>query len=106
MPDVPTAATVARALRLLATQQKASRNYYERHRERIRQRSAAYWEQHKDALNAVRFRAFSDSRRAALTLGLGTVAATHAEWDEDMMRKHAIVNLAAAAAVAYGSRIV
>ncbi len=53
MPEA-SASTIARALRLLATQQKASRNYYERNKDRIRQRSADYWREHKDELNAAR----------------------------------------------------
>ena len=47
----PTAETVARALRVLATQTKASKAFYQRNRERIRARSLQYWQDHRDALN-------------------------------------------------------
>jgi len=57
-------------------------------------------------------RAFGDTHSAALTLGVGSVAATHVymllgveDWDEDMVRKHAMLNLTAAAAILYGSRL-
>ena len=58
-------------------------------------------------------RAFRDSRSAAITLGLGTVAVTHTamllhllppDWAEHQQANHALLNLAAAAAIAYGAR--
>jgi hypothetical protein len=59
-------------------------------------------------------RAFRDTRSAALTLGVGTVVATHvamlidwipADWSESMKKNHASLNLVAAGAIAYGARV-
>jgi hypothetical protein len=59
--------------------------------------------------------AFKDTRSAAFTLGVGTVIVTHAsivtgmlpgDWGEFQMQNHAYLNLAAAAAILYGSWIV
>lgn len=52
--DKPDEKLVTRALRLLAAAQRANRAYYVKNRERIVKRSAAYWEAHKDDLNARR----------------------------------------------------
>ena len=56
--------------------------------------------------------AFKDSRAAALTVGVGTVVATHtlmfvlpADWQEGAKQSHAVTNLLAAAAIVYGSRM-
>ena len=56
--------------------------------------------------------AFKDTRSSALTLGVGTVVATHSmmlllppDWQEAQMRNHATVNLIAAAAIVWGARI-
>ena len=46
--------TVARALRLLASQRAASKRYYEAHKASINERSKAYWEAHREAINARR----------------------------------------------------
>ena len=44
----------ARALRLLAAQQRASKNYYAKHQEVVKQRCHEYWTKHKDDINARR----------------------------------------------------
>jgi hypothetical protein len=54
MEQVPDERTVARALRLLRCQQRASRRYYESHKEAIKERSSQYWEQNREAINARR----------------------------------------------------
>lgn len=59
-------------------------------------------------------RAFRDTRTSALTLGVSTVLATHSAmvmgllpgtWSESQKANHATINLAAAAAILYGSRV-
>ena len=59
-------------------------------------------------------RAFRDSHSTALTLGVGTVLITHSamvtgmlpgSWGESQKANHASINLAAAAAILYGARI-
>jgi hypothetical protein len=42
---------IQRALRLLESQRRASKAYYERHKEDIKQKSTLYWEIHKDLIN-------------------------------------------------------
>ena len=42
---------IQRALRLLESQRRASKAYYERHKEDIKQKSTLYWELHKEAIN-------------------------------------------------------
>ena len=42
---------VQRALRLLESQRRASRAYYTRHKDEIKQKSTTYWEQHKETIN-------------------------------------------------------
>ena len=42
---------IERALRLLSCQRRASKAYYERHKDTIKQKSTQYWEQHKDLIN-------------------------------------------------------
>ena len=54
MDPTPDAKTAARALRLLASQTRASRRYYEAHKDAIKERSVQYWEAHRDAINAKR----------------------------------------------------
>ena len=56
--------------------------------------------------------AFKDTRSSALTLGVGTVVATHSmmlllppDWQETQMKNHAMINLVAAAAIVWGARI-
>jgi len=51
MSEVATAKEVERALKLLHNQRKASKNYYERHKEDIKRKSTQYWEEHKDLIN-------------------------------------------------------
>lgn len=53
-------ATIARALRLLESQRRASHNYYERNKERIKEKSISYWKTHKNTIN--------ERRRAAYAL--------------------------------------
>ena len=47
----PSAREIQRALRLVENQKRASRIYYQRHREEIQQKSLAYWEAHKEVIN-------------------------------------------------------
>ena len=51
---------VQRAMRLLESQRRASRAYYLRHKEDIKQKSTTYWEQHREQIN--------ERRRAAYAL--------------------------------------
>lgn len=46
--------TIARALRLLKSQQAASKRYYESNRTAINERSKSYWEQNRETINARR----------------------------------------------------
>lgn len=65
------------------------------------------------AVSRVAAMAFKDSRTAAFTVGVSTVIATHTimlvlpgdEGRSGGMSNHAILNLAAAAAIVYGSRV-
>jgi hypothetical protein len=55
-------------------------------------------------------KAFKDTRTAAFTVGVGTVIVSHTlmvvlPGDESSRTNHAILNLAAAAAIVYGSRV-
>lgn len=59
-------------------------------------------------------RAFRDTRATALTLGVSTVLVTHSamvvgllpgSWSETQKANHASINLAAAAAILYGSGV-
>jgi len=45
------AATIKRALKLLEYQQRASRSYYERHKDAIKAKSSLYWQQNRDSIN-------------------------------------------------------
>jgi hypothetical protein len=54
MEDKPSEKTVQRALRLLSSQVKASRTYYERNKEAIKAKSVAYWETHRELINEKR----------------------------------------------------
>ena len=47
-------ATIQRALKLLEGQRRASRAYYMRHKGEIKERSTAYWNSHRDLINARR----------------------------------------------------
>lgn len=49
-PIVP-AATIKRALKLLEYQQRASRSYYERHKDAIKAKSSHYWQQNRETIN-------------------------------------------------------
>jgi hypothetical protein len=46
--------TIQRALRLLEGQRRASRAYYLRHRDEIRERSTEYWKANRELINARR----------------------------------------------------
>lgn len=48
---LPSTVEVQRALRLLESQRRASRAYYMRHKDVIKQKSTTYWEQHKETIN-------------------------------------------------------
>lgn len=50
----PNARTVSVALKLLMTQRKAARAYYQRNTEAMKARSAAYWNTHRDEINQKR----------------------------------------------------
>ena len=64
-----------------------------------------------DALTTFAENAFRDSRTTAITLGVGTVVVTHTVMFllPDMMEgnktSHAAINLAAAGAIVYGTRM-
>ena len=51
MSSQATPKDIQRALRLLENQRRASKAYYERHKEDIKQKSTLYWELHKEAIN-------------------------------------------------------
>ena len=57
-------ATIQRALRLLEGQRRASRAYYQRHKQEIKERSTAYWNFQKDAINARRRERYELSQQA------------------------------------------
>ena len=57
---IHSAKKVQRALKLLESQRRASRAYYLRHKEDIKQKSTSYWEQHREHIN--------ERRRAAYAL--------------------------------------
>jgi hypothetical protein len=62
------------------------------------------------AVSRLAAKAFKDTRTAAFTVGVGTVIATHTLMlvlpnDENSRSNHAIINLTAAAAIVYGSRV-
>ena len=42
---------IQRALRLLENQRRASKAYYERHKDEIKEKSTLYWEANKDLIN-------------------------------------------------------
>ena len=62
------------------------------------------------AISNLAAKAFRDTRTAAITIGVGTVIVSHTlilvlPDDESSKANHAYINLAAAAAIVYGSRI-
>jgi hypothetical protein len=63
------------------------------------------------AMSRIAARAFKDTKSAALTLGVGTVIATHTVMillppeDNSGSFNHSVINLAAGAAIVYGSGI-
>ena len=42
---------IARALRLLESQKRASHTYYERNKDVIKAKSLEYWKEHREAIN-------------------------------------------------------
>lgn len=68
-PAEPSTATVQRALRLLANQQRAARAYYLRNREAIKARTAQYWKDHRDELNERRRQRYEEQRNLLLAPG-------------------------------------
>lgn len=42
---------IERALKLVENQKRASKAYYERHKEAIKLKSTTYWQTHKDDIN-------------------------------------------------------
>lgn len=48
---IPSTLEVQRALRLVESQRRASRAYYLRHKDDIKQKSTLYWEEHKELIN-------------------------------------------------------
>ena len=50
----PNARTISVALKLLQTQRKAVKAYYQRNAEAMKARSAAYWNSHRDEINRKR----------------------------------------------------
>ena len=52
---------VKRALRLLHNQRKASKTYYERHKEEIKSKTMAYWELNRDAINLRRRQRYAET---------------------------------------------
>ena len=47
----PTPKEIERALRLVESQRRASKSYYERNKDAIKAKSTEYWGHHKDAIN-------------------------------------------------------
>lgn len=58
--------TVARALRLLESQRRASQSYYLRNKEAIKEKSLNYWKEHKDAINTRRRLVYAQHHAPAL----------------------------------------
>ena len=51
--------TIARALRLLESQKRASKSYYLRNKEAIKEKSLNYWRDNRDAINEKRRLAYA-----------------------------------------------
>ena len=47
----PTPKEIERALKLVESQRRASKSYYERNKNAIKAKSTQYWEHHKDTIN-------------------------------------------------------
>ena len=65
-----------------------------------------------DKVNYLIANAFRDTRSTALTLGVGTVIATHTimfilpqEWQDGATKSHAVTNLLASGAIVWGARM-
>ena len=65
-----------------------------------------------DKVNYLITNAFRDTRSTALTLGVGTVIATHTlmfilpdEWQDGAKKSHALTNLLASGAIVWGARM-
>ena len=48
------ALTLQKARRMIENQRRANRTYYEKNKDLVKQRSSAYWENHREAINARR----------------------------------------------------
>ena len=62
-----TSIEVKRALRLLHNQRKASKTYYERHKEEIKSKTMAYWELNRDAINLRRRQRYAETHPPKVT---------------------------------------
>ncbi len=56
---------IARALRLLDAQRRASKNYYTTHQADVKQRCHEYWTKHKDDINARRRARYQEQKKPA-----------------------------------------
>ena len=54
MSSTATPREIERALRLVENQRRASKAYYERHKEAIKTKATNYWENHKESINEKR----------------------------------------------------
>jgi len=54
------ATTVARALRLLESQRRASQSYYMRNKDAIKEKSLNYWKEHREAINIRRRQLYAE----------------------------------------------
>ena len=53
-------ATIARALRLLESQRRASQSYYLRNKDAIKEKSLNYWKVHREAINTRRRQLYAE----------------------------------------------
>ena len=58
------AAEVQRAMRLLQAQRKASKSYYERHKEEIKLKSLTYWQLNRQVINDKRRQRYAAAKEA------------------------------------------
>ena len=63
--------TIARALRLLACQRAASKRYYVSNKNTINERSKAYWEAHREAINARRRQRYGERKNIPVPVADG-----------------------------------
>jgi hypothetical protein len=62
-----TTTEVKRALRLLQSQRRASKTYYERHKEEIKSKTMTYWELNRDAINLRRRQRYAETHPPKVT---------------------------------------